>query len=87
MNYNPQIVQAASWTYDEVAQLVMPQVEMHVGRRYNKQQAIQITVSDSPGIQEEDVPLGTFGSVFIALAIELQKIGDRYPGIQALGRR
>ena len=87
VNYNPQIVQAASWTYDEVAQLVMPQVEMHVGRRYNKQQAIQITVSDSPGIQEEDVPLGTFGSVFIALAIELQKIGDRYPGIQALGRR
>ena len=81
-NYQGSIVQSSTWSDAIVASLPIPQVEMHVAGFANKQQSVQVTVSDVAGT------LATTGqgARFVTASIELQRIGDRWPQIAAAGR-
>lgn len=81
-NYQPATVQSFTWTDEQIAELNIPQVEMHVGGMFNKQQALQVTISDVGG------PLAQTGqgARFISVGIELQRIGDRWPQVAVGGR-
>ncbi len=82
VNYQSGIVQSASWLDTTVALLPIPQVELHVAGGYNKQQSIQVTVSDFGGT----LAVSGQGARFITASLELQRIGNRWPQIATMGR-
>jgi hypothetical protein len=82
VNYSPTIKQTYSWSSAVMDQLPVFQVEQHVAGAYNKEMALQITVSDIQGVNQTTGQ----GARFIGLAIELDQIGDRMRQVPAAGK-
>jgi hypothetical protein len=83
-NYDDTVRQTATWSSTQLRSLsVKGQVEAYVGNAYNKQMAMQVTVSDTAG---SAMTTGA-GMRFVSTAIELQNLGPRYKLLSTGARR
>lgn len=83
-NYDDTVRQSESWSSTQLKPLnIRGQVEARVAAAYNKQMAVQITVSDTAGAA---MTTGA-GMRFAALALELQNLGPKYKLLPAGARR
>jgi hypothetical protein len=83
-NYDDTVRQTSTWSSTQLRSLgVRGQVESYVGNAYNKQMAVQVTISDTEGAA---MTTGA-GMRFAAIAIELQNLGPRYKLLSAGARR
>ena len=83
-NYDDTVRQTESWSSVQLKPLsIRGQVEARVGSLYNKQRAIQVTFTDTPGAA---MTTGA-GMRFVSAALELQNLGPRYRLLPAGARR
>jgi hypothetical protein len=82
VNYDPTIVQSATWPDTTVSELGVPQVEIKPAHAISRQEAIQVTVSDVGG--------STFvsgeGATFAALSFDFLQVGPRWNRVSIMGR-
>jgi len=82
VNYASGFVQSFTWPSGKLDELAVPVVQQHVGAKYNKSMSLQITVSDAAGTS---VTNGQ-GARFVGLSMELEKLGDTFRQVPAIGR-
>jgi hypothetical protein len=74
--------QSNTWTSAQLDELSAPVVMQHVGSEWNKSMSIQVIVQDTPGTNATNGK----GMRFVTLSLEMEKLGDNYRQIPAIGR-
>jgi hypothetical protein len=82
-DYDPAPVETTSWTSAQLSPYAPTiQVEHHVSGAYNKRQAIQVTLTDTPGVPVDALLTGQ-GARFVNISLEIDAIGPRNRRIPA----
>ena len=80
--YTSGLAQAAAWTSLQIDEVAVPIVMQHVAAQYNKSMGIQVTVYDTEGTSATNGK----GMRFVTLSLEMEKLGDTFRQIPAMGR-